>query len=145
MSPRTLSVVATVLLVAAITYLLLTHKLLAHHPIGFTIQLCAVALMVWARLTFGMRSFHAGGTPTAGGLVVEGPYRYVRHPIYAALLMFVSAGVLWNWTWTGILMGFVTAVTLAIRAVSEEVLLVDVYPEYLEYARRTARLIPYLF
>jgi len=46
--------------------------------------------MLWARLTFGGRSFHAGANPTAGGVVTTGPYRFVRHPIYAAILYFLG-------------------------------------------------------
>jgi hypothetical protein len=40
-------------------------------------------------LTFGARSFHAGANPTDGGVVTAGPYRFFRHPIYAAILYFL--------------------------------------------------------
>ena len=49
--------------------------------------------MLWARLTFGWRSFHAGARPTEGGIVTRGPYHWVRHPIYLAILLFTWAGV----------------------------------------------------
>src|SRR5512143_586758 len=62
-------------------------------PITITIQIIAALLMVWARLTFGIRSFHGTANPTAGGLVTTGPYRYIRHPIYAAILYFFWAGI----------------------------------------------------
>jgi protein-S-isoprenylcysteine O-methyltransferase Ste14 len=62
-------------------------------PITITIQVIAALLMVWARLTFGIRSFHGTANPTAGGLVTTGPYRYIRHPIYAAILYFFWAGI----------------------------------------------------
>ncbi len=145
MTPARLSSVATVVLIGVVVYLVLTWQLFARGVVGMSIQGAALALMVWARLTFGIRSFHAAANPTRGGLVMSGPYRLVRHPIYAAILLFVSTGVLSNWTPLTISLGFVTAMMLAIRAVCEEILLVDMYPEYVEYARRTARLIPLVF
>ena len=38
-------------------------------------------------------SFTVQPTPTAGGLAMTGPYRYLRHPIYAAILYFFGAGI----------------------------------------------------
>ena len=55
--------------------------------------------MVAARITFGRRSFHAAANPTEGGLVTTGPYAYIRHPIYAAILYFVWAGALDTSRW----------------------------------------------
>ena len=87
MNPKSRSLAATVLLVVAVVVLLRDHALIARTPIGIALQGLAIALMLWARLTFGMRSFHATANPTEGGLVTAGPYRYWRHPIYAAVLL----------------------------------------------------------
>lgn len=94
MSPKRRSVIATVALVLCVVALLERRELFARHPVGIALQVAAAALMLWARLTFGTRSFHAAANPTAGGLVTTGPYRFWRHPIYAAILLFLWAGVL---------------------------------------------------
>src|SRR5450759_3587299 len=133
MNPRTSSLVATLLLMASVVALLLvTHSLIAKLPVGIAIQIAAAVLMIWARLTFGMRSFHATANPTEGGLVTNGPYRYWRHPIYAAVLLFVWTGVL---TQGGppavdalVLAGIATVMT-AIRIQAEEQLLLASMPE----------------
>ena len=70
---------------------------------GIAVQAAAIVLMVWARLTFGRRSFHAAANPTSGGLVTSGPYRFVRHPIYAAACYFVWAGALDHRSLTAVL------------------------------------------
>jgi len=109
------------------------------------LQAAAVLLMLWARLTFGARSFHAPADPTEGGLVTTGPYRFIRHPIYAAICLFVWAGVAAHLSPVSVtLAGILTAGAL-LRLFCEEQLVVAQYPEYAEYARRTKRMIPFLF
>ena len=70
------------------------ESLLASGLIAIAAQVAATLLMLWARLSFGVRSFHATADPTVGGLVTKGPYRNLRHPIYAAVLYFLWAAVL---------------------------------------------------
>ena len=65
----------------------------------------AFLLILWARVTFGRRSFHVVANPTEGGLVTSGPYRYIRHPIYAAICLFTWVGVAAHWSWSSALCG----------------------------------------
>ena len=141
---RWLSMPIFVVLVLAIVGLVYTNSLLGHGPVSAGLQVAAIALMVWARLTFGMRSFHYAANPTAGGLVTTGPYRFVRHPIYAAILLFVWTGVAVNWSLIAAALGLVVTAMLFLRMIFEEGLVRERYPEYADYAQRTRRVIPYL-
>jgi len=145
MSPKLLSLFAFVALVAALVYLLMTRQLLGHDPITIGLQVAAFLLMVWARVTFGSRSFHAGANPTEGSLVTTGPYRFVRHPIYAAIWLFAWTGVAANLSWPSAAAGVVIAGALLARMLSEERLVTRQYPEYTAYARRTKRVLPGVF
>src|SRR6266508_3023637 len=109
------------------------------------LSLVALLLMVWARLTFGRRSFHASADPTPGGLVTTGPYRFIRHPIYTAACLFVWAGILSNWSVLAGLLGVVFLVGAFIRMLCEERLVIQAYPDYREYVRSTKRMVPYVF
>jgi protein-S-isoprenylcysteine O-methyltransferase Ste14 len=140
-----LSRLAFVAAVLGIFWLALRRVLFCLHPVGIAVQSLSVLLMVWARLTFGWRSFHLGAAPTAGGLVTAGPYRWWRHPIYAAVLYFVVAGVACHPSWTALAGGAVVALGLGTRMVLEERLVRARYPEYGPYAARTRRLVPFLF
>ena len=64
-----------------------THRAFGQSPLSLGLQIAGLALVVWARVAFGARSFHAGSTPTEGGLVTSGPYHFIRHPIYAGVLL----------------------------------------------------------
>jgi protein-S-isoprenylcysteine O-methyltransferase Ste14 len=148
MNPRLNSVAATLVLMAAVLALVLEHTFFSKLPAGIAIQVAAALLMIWARLTFGLRSFHAAANPTQGGLVTSGPYRYWRHPIYAALLFFVWTGVLTQGgipSLLSLLLAVVATVTTGVRILSEEKLLKATFPDYAAYAAQTRRLIPFVY
>jgi protein-S-isoprenylcysteine O-methyltransferase Ste14 len=144
MNLKHVSIGATAILTVAVLSLLLRHSLFTHRPLFLGIQALAAAIMLWARITFGARSFHAGANPTAGGLVTSGPYRFVRHPIYTAILVFVWAGVASHGTNLSVLAAIVATAAVMVRVVSEEELVEVDYPEYVEYAKHTKRIIPFV-
>ena len=132
-------------MVAGIAGLVQSHALLSTSPLVLGAQAVAVALMVWARITFGRRSFHAAADPTAGGLVTTGPYRFIRHPIYTAACLFCGAGLLAHASVSAVLFGGLLLAGAFMRILPEERLLVQRYPAYREYARTTKRMVPYVF
>jgi protein-S-isoprenylcysteine O-methyltransferase Ste14 len=141
---KTVSVLCFAMMVAGLVGLLV-GTLLARGPIGIAAQVAAVALMIWARVTFGRRSFHAAADPTAGGLVTTGPYAFLRHPIYTAVCLFTLAGTLTYRTpasFGWLVLVFAGAIG---RMLCEETLLKDRYPAYADYASRTARMVPFVF
>lgn len=145
MNLKLLSIWATAILIGSVLALGALRSIFGTGPITIAIQIAAGVLMVWARLTFGMRSFHPGANPTEGGLVTSGPYRYLRHPIYAAILYFLWAGVAAHFSLRVALLGLLATAMLGVRMWSEETFLGATYPEYAEYSRKTGRVVPFLF
>ena len=142
---KALSKVGLLVMIAAIVGLYKVDALFSPAPVVIGVQVAAVALMIWARLTFGLRSFHAFANPTAGGLVTNGPYRFIRHPIYTAACVVGWAGMVTNLTLASAAFGLMLLVGAFIRMYCEEQLVVETYPEYREYAARTKRMIPGVF
>lgn len=145
MSLKRSSIFAFLGAVVCLVWLAFEKLLLGTGPVTISIQVIAIVLMIWARLTFGLRSFHAAANPTSGGLVTRGPYRWLRHPIYSAVLYFLWAGMAAHPSPSGILVAFLASVFLGVRMFAEERLLREMYPEYAEYARHTARVLPFIF
>lgn len=144
MWPKMISILATVVLIALAVILAIRRGLLATGPIGGTVQVAAILLVIWARLTFGFRSFHFAANPTEGALVTWGPYRYIRNPIYAAAWLLIWVGAASHWSLVNAALAAAIAVTLVVRIGCEEKLLRAAYPEYEDYAKRTKRLIPFV-
>jgi protein-S-isoprenylcysteine O-methyltransferase Ste14 len=142
---KLLSTPVTAVLILAAGALVYTRSLFGHGPVSIGLQIAAFLLMIWARVTFGIRSFHYAANPTEGGLVTTGPYRYMRHPIYAAILLLVWTGVAVNMSPASVALGLVATAMVFLRILFEETLVRQRYPEYGEYARRTKRVVPFLF
>jgi protein-S-isoprenylcysteine O-methyltransferase Ste14 len=145
MNLRLLSVLAFIALALAVAYLVFARSLAGHGPVAIAVQVGAVLLMFWARVTFGRRSFHAAANPTEGGLVTSGPYRYLRHPIYVAILLFTLTGIVAHWRPMNALVGVIIVAAVFVRMYCEERLLRVRYPEYVEYSHTAKRLIPFVY
>jgi protein-S-isoprenylcysteine O-methyltransferase Ste14 len=141
---RIASILGFILMLVGLGALILLQSLLADSAITITLQVAGVAFMVWARTTFGRRSFHLAANPTEGGLVTSGPYRLVRHPIYASVLLFTMAGVATHISPEAIGWSVVLMTGVGFRVYTEEKLVVLQYPEYAEYAAKTKRIIPFI-
>ena len=138
------SVIGFLVAVASLVTLLFQDSLFASDPFSILVQILAGLLMIWARWTFGRRSFHARADPTEGGLVTSGPYRYLRHPIYAAVIYFTWTGVFTHLSVLHFFLAVVLTAGLAVRMFAEERLVTLRYPEYADYAARTRRIIPFV-
>ena len=142
---KVISMLGVVVMIGALIGLYKIGVLFTAQPIAIALQLMAIGLMVWSRITFGRRSFHAAANPTAGGLVTTGPYRFIRHPIYTAACLFGWASIVVHWSLVSIAFGILLLLGALMRMLCEEQLVKQKYPEYVEYARVTKRMVPYVF
>jgi protein-S-isoprenylcysteine O-methyltransferase Ste14 len=126
-------------------FLLDKNYIFSKNPITIIIQLCSAALMVWARITFGLRSFHAAANTTKGILVTHGPYYWLRHPIYASLIYFFAACII-SYPFIETIAAVILIIGgLFVRMFLEEKFLVVNYKEYAAYSKHTKRIIPFVY
>jgi protein-S-isoprenylcysteine O-methyltransferase Ste14 len=79
-------------------------------------------------------------------VVTTGPYRYVRHPMYAAGIPFAVGTGLMLGSWLGLIMELIFLAGLAFRAVQEEGVLKAGLPGYEVYMGQVKyRFIPYVW
>jgi protein-S-isoprenylcysteine O-methyltransferase Ste14 len=132
-------------MIGGLICLVVMRTLFSSSPLVISIQVLALLLFLWARITLGRRSYHVAADPTEGGLVTGGPYRYIRHPIYAAFCLFTTAGAVAHSSWSAGLCGGLVLGSAVIRIFCEESLVAARYPEYARYAVTTWRMIPFIY
>ena len=101
---------------------------------------------VWALQIMGLRQVKVFPEVAGQGkLVVLGPYRWVRHPMYTSVLLVTLAWVLGSPLSYRILLWVGLVITLSVKLHYEERLLLERFPEYEAYRRQTKRLIPFVW
>jgi protein-S-isoprenylcysteine O-methyltransferase Ste14 len=80
-----------------------------------------------------------------GVLVRTGVYAQARHPIYGGLIIAAAGWALWHTSGLRLLLAGVLALYLHAKALYEESLLRERFPDYATYRARTKRLIPWIF
>lgn len=115
--------------------------------VGLGLGVFSLLVIWWTELTLGENfntTLHLRQEHT---LVVSGPYRYVRHPMYTAhaifaLGLFVLASANWLILIPGVL-GF--GVLMVVRVRNEEEVMSERFGDaYRQYAQRTGRFLPRL-
>lgn len=139
------SALPLLLVVASIVVLGVTGNLLVLSPLVIAAQAAAIGLSIWARRSFQKGTFRVTAAPGGSSIIRNGPYRLVRHPMYAAALLFIWAAVLSHVSVFTLAVGFAVSAIAIARVVVEERLLRDRYSDYGDYARSTSALVPYVF
>jgi protein-S-isoprenylcysteine O-methyltransferase Ste14 len=125
-------------------YFFLEGILIANNGV-VSLQIFALIIILWARKTLGIRSFEPTASPIINNIVMSGPYKFIRHPIYFGASLFIWAGVISYPSILNVFLGIVVTVMAFIRAICEEKLIIQNSNSYKEYMLRTKRIIPYLF
>jgi protein-S-isoprenylcysteine O-methyltransferase Ste14 len=114
--------------------------------IGLLLYGAGFLLMAWALITLGHNYQLGGSAPRSDDqLVIEGPYRLIRHPMYAAALSISLGLALLIQSWT-FLCVFCIYLVLVLRLIPmEEEKLQKAYGEpYSLYQRTTGKIIPFI-
>ena len=109
---------------------------------GLTLTILGTVGSIYAALYLG-RSFSI--FPQARGLVLSGPYKYLRHPLYVAeWIAVVGMSLQFAQPWALLIAGASLLIQFP-RMSYEEAVLLEAYPQYREYSDATARLIPGIY
>jgi protein-S-isoprenylcysteine O-methyltransferase Ste14 len=112
---------------------------LALLTLGGTLRLAAVFVL-------GRRFTGLVAIQEAHRLQTDGLYRYIRHPSYAGMLLYMAGFVLVFRCWVGLLLVAAMLAVLIARMNAEEALLESEFgEEYASYRRRSWRLVPCVY
>ena len=111
--------------------------------VGVMLGAVGFALYGWSQATLGkawsphlqMRDEHI--------LITSGPYARLRHPMYLAMILYLTGIALCTANWFFIILLIVSIVVLALRIPKEEQMMIESFgEEYKNYLKRTGMLFP---
>lgn len=114
--------------------------------IGLISMLSGIVIRKWAKMNLG-RNFSSGLRILNGHrLVTDGIYRYIRHPAYSGNFLFWFGTPLLFSSLYGFLVMLLLVPCFLYRMKIEESMLIERFgDEYLDYMKRTKRLIPFVY
>jgi protein-S-isoprenylcysteine O-methyltransferase Ste14 len=147
----TLRVAGIVLWIALLTFMIDPARMAwASMPLppslrwsGAVLGLVAAFAELWTLRSLGPNLTDTVVTRQEHTLVTRGPYRWVRHPFYVCMALFIFSAALMMANWFVLAMGAVTFTLLAMRSRTEEQKLLERFGEpYRAYRESTGRFIP---
>jgi protein-S-isoprenylcysteine O-methyltransferase Ste14 len=112
---------------------------------GVGLAMLTAVLLTWTLRSLGPNLTDTVVTRAAHTLVTSGPYRWVRHPFYDCMALFVVSLALMMANWFVMVAGGLMFALLAIRSRTEEQKLLERFGEpYRAYRAATGRFLPRL-
>ncbi|HZO85279.1 MAG TPA: isoprenylcysteine carboxylmethyltransferase family protein [Verrucomicrobiae bacterium] len=112
---------------------------------GVGLALIAGSLLVWMFRTLGRNLTDTVVTRKQHTLVTNGPYRWVRHPLYSSAALAIIGNSLIAANWFIFVAGCLVLLMLVIRTRKEEQNLIAKFgDDYRNYMQRTGRFVPRL-
>lgn len=113
--------------------------------LGGVLVAAGLGFAVWARLHLGREWSGIVTLKEGHALIRTGPYRRIRHPIYTGLLLAIIGTALAIGEWRGLVAIACALIGLVRKIHGEEALMERAFPEYADYRRSTAALVPLLY
>jgi len=141
------AVILVIIQIICLGYLAITGPMLPSNFYMWILYLLGLILGIWAviKMVLVSKLRVTPGIAQGSKLVTDGPYKYVRHPMYSGVLL---AGLSLVINYPNILRVIILAilvVDLVIKMNYEEILLKIYFSDYKVYKRFTWKLIPYLY
>lgn len=107
--------------------------------------IAALALFLWSLSHNRMHNIGASPIPVKGNRLIQtGPYRFIRHPMYLAALIFGIAPIFFYAEPWRLALYLGLGIVLHFKANYEERLLLQRHPEYADYQKGSKRIIPFV-
>lgn len=88
--------------------------------LGWIVMAAGIALVLWSAMWFRRKSTTLGPRNKPTTLIVEGPYRFSRNPIYSGMALFLLGWALWLGALSAVFVPFIFARLITQRFILKE-------------------------
>lgn len=131
---------------ACLGLIAITGPIFPGNKLLLAVELLGLALGIWAVFVMGIGNFNVTPDPLKSSrLVTRGPYRFIRHPMYLALLLVTLPLVATEFSVLRLAIWLVLFIDLVVKLNYEESILMTRLEGYRDYKQRSYRLIPFIY
>ena len=144
-SDRIKSSILVSIQLVCILLILVSGPFFAANHLLLVVETAGIALGVWSLAVMGRKNLNISPTVRDGAeLITRGPYRFIRHPMYASVLLTIWALIIDRSTLLSLIVGLILMADLMIKMLYEEGILKRHFRDYPAYMERTKRIIPFI-
>ncbi len=128
-----------------IVLILVTGPLFAYGNLYLLMEIMGLFLGAWAIWTMRFSNFYiTPDVPKNSSLVITGPYKHIRHPMYSSILVVTLMLLLDLFSIYRLFIWLALLIDLILKLEYEEELLTERFSGYFSYKLRTKRLVPFV-
>lgn len=130
----------------SLAFIFLSGPLVAKKLSLFLLENLGALIILWAIYVMRVNKLRISPEVAKESILVTmGPYKYIRHPMYAGTILLVFSLVANFLTIERLIAGIVLFVDLLIKLGYEEKLLEAHFKDYKTYKKQTFKLVPYIY
>ena len=125
---------------------LFTGPFIVHNRFAFITEIFSFFLGMWAIVA--MRTSKLSIFPDVrdgAALISKGPYRFIRHPMYLAVILFTISLLINYFTYLRLMVFILLLADLLLKIEFEEKKLNHAFGEYDQYKKQSVKLIPFIY
>jgi len=140
------SLVLVILQFSCFAFFVLNGGLFANGTLFF-LQIIGLVIGLWGILAMKLGNINIQPEVKQNAVFVShGPYNLIRNPMYSGLLFFFVISIIANFNYLRLSIFILLTVVFVLKIILEEQYLTERFEkEYLEYKKKTFRLIPFVF
>lgn len=132
--------------VAGITLICITDIPVNTNLYLIPIQIFSLLLIAWTWMHLRPGKFHILPRPMKQTIIVSsGPFRWIRHPMYLSLFLFLIPLVIQYFSYFRLSVLIVFFINMLVKIYVEELAMKARFSKYEQYMKKTKRLIPFIY
>jgi protein-S-isoprenylcysteine O-methyltransferase Ste14 len=146
MQKKYLARILVIIQFTCLAALYFTGPVMAQNTFNIITEILSILILVWSVSVMSISKLNVFPDIRKGSVFISnGPYKYIRHPMYLAVILFSISVVFDYMNVIRIIILIVLIATLIYKIEFEEKLLINHFEKYPQYRNKTKKLIPFIY